>query len=252
MSRKVDGVRLRRGKLIPREDGKRIEEFVGAATTGMDSMSVAKMLAPPGWSAPARQAEFDEVMLVLTGELTLVLDGKRERVGAGEVGLVPRGRRIVVRNDGQGACDYWSICAPAFSPERAHQEEAAEAKPADNTVTVQMAHGQAEDFARLLSARGRDYLKRLGLTGCELSLSLVGDRAIRRLNRTWRQKDKAGRAELPRGRPAQGHPGAEAPGGRGHLAGHGEAAGEGVRPHAGVRDGALPGARPAAPAGARP
>ena len=27
-------MRLRKGKLIPREDGKRIEEFIGAATTG--------------------------------------------------------------------------------------------------------------------------------------------------------------------------------------------------------------------------
>jgi probable rRNA maturation factor len=74
------------------------------------------MLAPPGWSEPAQKPEFDEVVLVLRGQLTLVVDGKRERIRPGEVGWVPRGRRVIYRNDGQGACDYWSICAPAFRP----------------------------------------------------------------------------------------------------------------------------------------
>jgi probable rRNA maturation factor len=199
-------VRLRKGKLIPREDGKRIEEFVGAASTGTGAVSVARMLAPPGWSGPARKPEFDEVVLVLLGELTLVVDGKRERIGPGEVGLVPRGRRVLYSNDGQGACDYWSICSPAFRPELAHVEVAEEA-PQANHVTVQVAHAQGEALARPLASLGRTFLERLELHGCELSLSLVGDRAIRRLNRTWRKKDKATdvlsfpAGELPRGTP---------------------------------------------------
>jgi probable rRNA maturation factor len=199
-------VRLRKGKLIPREDGKRVEEFVGAASSGTGAVSVARLLAPPGWSEPARKPEFDEVVLVLRGELTLVIDGRRERIGPGEVGLVPRGRRVLYRNDGQGACDYWSICAPAFRPELAHVEAAEEA-PRANHVTVQVAHAQGEALARSLASQGRAFLERLNLHGCELSLSLVGDRAIRRLNRTWRKKDKATdvlsfpAGELPRGTP---------------------------------------------------
>ncbi len=199
-------MRLRKGKLIPREDGKRIEEFIGAATTGTSSASVARMLAPPGWSEPAQKPEFDEVVLVLRGELTVVIDGKRERIGPGEVGFVPRGRRVTYRNDGQGACDYWSICAPAFRPELAHVEAAEEASEA-NQVTVQVAHAQGQALARPLASLGRTYMDRLELKGCELSLSLVGDRAIRRLNRTWRKKDKATdvlsfpAGELPKGTP---------------------------------------------------
>ncbi|MDY7229960.1 rRNA maturation RNase YbeY [Hyalangium rubrum] len=199
-------MRLRKGKLIPREDGKRIEEFIGAATTGSASASVARMLAPPGWSEPAQKPEFDEVVLVLLGELTIVIDGKRERIGPGEVGWVPRGRRVLYRNDGQGACDYWSICAPAFRPELAHVE-AAESEPQANHVTVQVAHAQGEAMEKSLESLGRAYLERLGLSGCELSLSLVGDRAIRRLNRTWRKKDKATdvlsfpAGDLPKGTP---------------------------------------------------
>ncbi|MCY1041355.1 rRNA maturation RNase YbeY [Corallococcus sp. bb12-1] len=209
MSRKVEGVKLRKGKVIPRDDGKRIEEFVGAASTQTESASVARMLAPPGWSEPAQTPEFDEVVLVLAGELTLVVDGKRERIGAGEVGLVPRGKRVVYRNDSQGACDYWSICAPAFRVELAHIEKP-EPKPKaqDNQVTVQVAHGQGGDYERLLTTWSRDYLKQLGLTNCELSLSLVGDRAIRRLNRTWRQKDKATDVlSFPAGDQPKGMPG---------------------------------------------
>lgn len=36
----------------------------------------------------------------------------------------------------------------------------------------------------------RRYLRELDLAGCELSLTLVTDAAIRRLNREWRHKDK--------------------------------------------------------------
>ncbi|NOJ78451.1 rRNA maturation RNase YbeY [Myxococcus xanthus] len=199
-------MRLRKGKLIPRDDGKRIEEFVGAATTSTDSASVARMLAPPGWSEPAQRPEFDEVVIVLTGELTIVVEGRRERISAGEVGLVPRGKRVVYRNDGQGACDYWSVCAPAFRPELAHME-APTPRVQENHVTIQVAHGQGRDFARLLTSWARAYLVQLKLSGVELSLSLVDDRAIRRLNRTWRQKDKATdvlsfpAGDLPKGTP---------------------------------------------------
>lgn len=198
-------MRLRKGKLIPRDDGKRIEEFVGAASTGTTSASVARMLAPPGWSEPAQTPEFDEVVMVLRGELTLVVDGKRERIREGEVGLVPRGKRVVYRNDGQGACDYWSVCAPAFRPELAHMEPPP--PKVANHVTLQVAHSAGKEMAKPLTALARTFLERMELKDCELSISLVGDRAIRRLNRTWRKKDKATdvlsfpAGELPKGTP---------------------------------------------------
>ncbi|QRO01120.1 rRNA maturation RNase YbeY [Archangium violaceum] len=199
-------MKLRKGKLIPREDGKRVEEFVGAATTGTESMSVARMLAPPGWSAPARTARFDEVVIVLKGELTLVVDGRSQRIAEGEMGLVPKDHRVVFRNEGQGACDYYSVCAPAFRVELAHFEEEPEEQE-DNRVTLQVAHPQGKRFAKLVTELAETFLRKLELTGCELSISLVGDHAIRRLNRTWRKKDKATdvlsfpAGDLPKGTP---------------------------------------------------
>ena len=42
-----------------------------------------------------------------------------------------------------------------------------------------------------LKRRALVFMRALGLHGCELSLSLVTDRAIRKLNREWRRKDRA-------------------------------------------------------------
>ncbi len=60
-----------------------------------------------------------------------------------------------------------------------------------NRVLVDESHPQASVHAKRLALLGRRFMAALNLEGCELSLSLVGDPAIRRLNRTWRKKDKA-------------------------------------------------------------
>ena len=49
----------------------------------------------------------------------------------------------------------------------------------------------AARYASLLRRRGRAFLEKLKLSDCELSICLVGDAQIRRLNRAWRKKDKA-------------------------------------------------------------
>lgn len=159
------------------------------ATTGTSGISVSRMLAPPGWRDAAQTPEFDEVVVVLKGELTQVVNGRTERIAEGEVGLVPKGSRVVFRNDGNSACDYLSVCAPAFQPRLAHQE-APEERVEENVVQVSVAHPRGEPLERFLTERARSFLGKLGLSGRELSISLVGDRAIRRLNRTWRKKDK--------------------------------------------------------------
>ncbi|MFZ5471101.1 MAG: rRNA maturation RNase YbeY [Myxococcota bacterium] len=199
-------MRIRRGKLIPRDDGKRIEELVGAATTGTRSVSVARMLAPPGWSEPAQRPDFDEVVVVLTGVLTLVVNGRPEHIGAGEAGFVSRRSRVVYRNEQHVACDYISVCAPAFRPKLARMEKAPPSQP-KNQVEVRAAHPGAKTHAARLRKQAEGFLYTLGIGGCELSVSLVGDRAIRLLNRVWRHKDKTtdvlsfSTGSVPRGAP---------------------------------------------------
>lgn len=42
-----------------------------------------------------------------------------------------------------------------------------------------------------MALSARRFLRRLALRGCELSVLVVGDSAIRQLNRRWRRKDAA-------------------------------------------------------------
>jgi probable rRNA maturation factor len=198
--------RIPLGTLIPRDDGKRIEELVGAVHTKTDSHSVAKMLAPPLWREPEQTPEFDETVIVLRGRLTLASRGRTERISAGELGLVPRGRPVIYRNDGREACEYYSICVPAFRPERAHMD-APTPFERGNRVLVDARHRGAKPLTRWLVGRAQSFLKKLALDGRELSVLLVGDAEIRKLNRQWRAKDKATdvlsfpAGELPAGTP---------------------------------------------------
>jgi probable rRNA maturation factor len=182
--------RIRKGKLIPREDGKRIEEFVGVANTGTSSVSVARMLAPPGWREPPQMPEFDEVVMVLKGTLTLVQGRRATRIEANEIGFVPKGTRVVYRNDGGGACDYYSVCVPAFRSELAHMEPA-KVEKAPSEVAVQSSHPKGRRLERRVLSDAKRFLAAMEIDGAELSVALVGDLEIRKLNRQWRRKDKA-------------------------------------------------------------
>ena len=108
---------------IPVPGGKVIEEHVGNASTGTASLSVAHMIAPPGWDEPFQRPEFDEVTIVLRGTMRVEHDGGAEDVEAGETILVEAGERIRYSNPVDAECEYWAVCAPAFSPASAHREE---------------------------------------------------------------------------------------------------------------------------------
>jgi probable rRNA maturation factor len=58
-------------------------------------------------------------------------------------------------------------------------------------VVLEVGHAKGKAHGKRLAATAETFLDRLGLCDCELSLSVVTDRSIRRLNRTWREKDTA-------------------------------------------------------------
>lgn len=80
----------------------------------------------------------------------------------------------------------------AASPQKVSKKPAKRAAKAavPNAVMLEVGHAKGKAHGERLSAEAAEFLARLGLTGCELSLSVVTDRTIRRLNRTWREKDK--------------------------------------------------------------
>jgi mannose-6-phosphate isomerase-like protein (cupin superfamily) len=109
--------------LIPIPGDKTIEEFVGRVSTGTAAMSVARMVAPSGWSEPYQRPEFDEVTIMLRGILRIESSEGVTDVHAGECVLVTAGERIRYSNPFGEDAAYWAVCGPAFSPETVHREQ---------------------------------------------------------------------------------------------------------------------------------
>ena len=108
---------------IPGPGGKTIEEHVGLVNTGTASLSVAHMIAPPGWEEPAQQPAFDEVTIVLRGTMRVEHAGGHLDVGAGETVLCEAGERVRYLNpSADDECEYWAVCTPAFSPDSVHRD----------------------------------------------------------------------------------------------------------------------------------
>ena len=107
---------------IPTIDGKIIREHFGNASTESEKISIAHMVAPPGWSEPFQNPEFDEYTLINKGKKLFEVDGERVIVNQGESIFIKKGSRVRYSNPFEEACEYWSICLPAFSIELVHRE----------------------------------------------------------------------------------------------------------------------------------
>ncbi|WP_224489909.1 cupin domain-containing protein [Robertkochia flava] len=108
---------------IPTTDGKIIEEHHGLATTGNDHISIAHMVAPPGWSEPFQTPEFDEYTFVIKGQKQFNIDGEVVVLKAGQSIHIEKGVRVQYSNPFGEACEYLAICTPAFHLDRAKREE---------------------------------------------------------------------------------------------------------------------------------
>ncbi len=111
--------------VIPAPGGKVIGEFVGRLSTDSASLSVAHMIAPPGWDEPFQTPEFDEVTIVLRGTMRVDHDGGYLDVGTGETVLCRAGERVRYSNPSDNdECEYWAVCVPAFDPAAANRDAA--------------------------------------------------------------------------------------------------------------------------------
>lgn len=109
--------------VVPTTDGKRIEEHWGRATDGNKDMSIAHMVAPPGWSEPFQTPEFDEYTYIFKGKKQFIIDGEKVILKAGQSIKITRNTRVQYSNPFNEACEYIAICTPAFSPDSVHREE---------------------------------------------------------------------------------------------------------------------------------
>lgn len=114
--------RIEKATRIPVPGDKIIDEYVGRVNSGDDRLSIAHMVAPPGWAEPAQTPEFTEYTLVLRGVLRVEHDGGVTEVGAGQAVVTEPGERVRYSVGEEGA-EYVAVCLPAFSPETAHRDE---------------------------------------------------------------------------------------------------------------------------------
>ncbi len=107
---------------VPVPGGKTIEEIFGRMASGGDRFSLAHMVAPAGWSEPRQKPEFGELTLVVRGRMRLELDGETLELGPGEALWLEPGHAVRYSNPGTEESEYYALCLPAFTPERARRE----------------------------------------------------------------------------------------------------------------------------------
>ncbi|MEV0591901.1 cupin domain-containing protein [Nonomuraea cavernae] len=105
---------------IPVPGGKVIDEHVGRVNSGDEAVSIAHMVAPPGWEEPAQTPSFTEYTVVLRGTVIVEHDGGTIEVGAGQSLVTEPGEKVRYSSGPEGA-EYIAVCLPAFTPEAAHR-----------------------------------------------------------------------------------------------------------------------------------
>ncbi|MEV0201965.1 cupin [Nonomuraea sp. NPDC050691] len=106
---------------IPVPGGKLIDEHIGRVNSGDEAISIAHMVAPPGWEEPAQTPSFTEYTVVLRGTVVIEHAGGVTEVSAGQSVVSEPGEKIRYSAGPEGA-EYVAVCLPAFSPEAAGRE----------------------------------------------------------------------------------------------------------------------------------
>lgn len=108
--------------VVPTEDGKVINEHFGLASDGNSQISIAHMVAPPGWSEPFQTPEFDEYTFIIKGKKQFIIEGETIVLEAGQSIKVEKHTRLQYSNPFAEPCEYLAICLPAFSIDAVNRE----------------------------------------------------------------------------------------------------------------------------------
>lgn len=84
--------------LVPINDGKQILEQFGLVSTETGEISIAHMIAPPGWSEPFQNPEFDEYTKILKGKKLIEINSEKIILNQGESILVKKNTRVRYSN----------------------------------------------------------------------------------------------------------------------------------------------------------
>ncbi|WP_025742707.1 cupin domain-containing protein [Aquimarina pacifica] len=109
--------------VVPTTDGKLIEEHFGMASDKSSNISIAHMIAPPGWSEPFQTPDFDEYTYIIKGKKQFFIDNEKIILEAGQSIKIKKHTRIQYSNPFNEECEYLAICLPAFTMEAVHRED---------------------------------------------------------------------------------------------------------------------------------
>jgi ethanolamine utilization protein EutQ len=108
--------------VVPTDDGKIIKEHFGLASDGNSNVSIAHMVAPPGWSEPFQTPEFDEYTFIIKGKKQFIIEDETVILEAGQSIKVAKNTRLQYSNPFDEPCEYIAICLPAFSIDSVNRE----------------------------------------------------------------------------------------------------------------------------------
>lgn len=109
--------------IVPTTDGKVIKEHFGLATDGNSNLSIAHMVAPPGWSEPFQTPQFDEYTFIIKGKKQFIIEDETIILTEGESIKIEKNTRVQYSNPFSDVCEYIAICKPAFSMELVNRED---------------------------------------------------------------------------------------------------------------------------------
>jgi ethanolamine utilization protein EutQ len=109
--------------IVPTTDGKLIEEHFGNATDNNSAISIAHMIAPPGWEEPFQTPKFDEFTYIIKGKKQFIIDGETIVLESGQSIKINKQTRVQYSNPFDEQCEYMAICMPAFSMDLVNREE---------------------------------------------------------------------------------------------------------------------------------
>ncbi len=105
------------------EPSKTIEEYIGRINSNTNTLSIARMKSPSGWSEPGQKPEFDEFTVVLHGVLHIRLKDRDFDVAAGQAVSISAGEWVQYSTPYPEGAEYLAVCLPAFSPELVHRDK---------------------------------------------------------------------------------------------------------------------------------
>jgi mannose-6-phosphate isomerase-like protein (cupin superfamily) len=108
--------------IVPTNDGKLIEEHFGKASINSGDYSLAHMIAPSGWNEPFQTPQFDEITYVFSGRKMIEVEDEKIVLQKNQSICILKGTRVRYSNPFDEACEYVSVCIPAFTLEKVNRE----------------------------------------------------------------------------------------------------------------------------------